>query len=711
MNYKDIVAEVNRVVYYNAQSRWGVLSVVTENPLEGFEDNMISLSGNFDGVYDGCRVEFSGNLVVHPKYGKQIQVTVLRVVQDTNSKESIINFLSKSAIKGIQIQNAKKIYEKFGEDSINVVLNETWKIKQITGIGEKTYKKVVESVQNYRRMQDLLEYGTSLGISYRVLYHLDKELGDKALQVLQTDIYSIVDKVDSISFKQVDEIAIKSGYAPDNLDRLLAGFKYYLRNTLSLEGSTGTSAPTFIKIFLKELGLLDNSLFYIAMNNLEQNGDIIVKNNTIYSKYYYDAELFIATIINNMMNSDTGEFDLDKFTINDAMSSFPFRLNKQQVKAIEACCNSRFNIITGPPGCGKSSITKAIVDIYERCGYNVVLLSPTGKATRRLSECTNHEAQTIHKFLQVKNSIEDAQVINLPDNSLIIVDESSMMDVVLFSKLMACVKSNTRMIIVGDNDQLPSVQAGNVLGDLIEALPQCTNLLTDIMRQAENSNIIRVCSLVNNGKNFDECSYTDFLYSQYEKDEDILRDLVPVYEEEVKKNGLANVQVLTAYKRGVLGSINLNKVLNNHINKNLPNEDFGYRLDDKVIQLVNNYDYDVFNGETGIVTEFTDDNEMVVQYDSKRVTYDIEDVDQIALANVITVHKSQGSEYPVIFMVLDDSSNFLLIRKILYTGISRGKSKVYIYSKLGLVNKCVQNNYYKQRITNLRNFIGSPIAV
>ena len=711
MNYKDVVAEVNKVVYYNAQSRWGVLSVVTEKNLDGFETNLITLSGNFDGIYEGCKVEFSGNLTVHAKYGRQIQITVIRVLQDTNSKESIINFLSKSAIKGIQIQNAKKIYDKFKEDSINVVLNETWKIKQITGIGEKTYKKVLESVQNYRRMQELLEYGTHLGIPYKVLYHLDKELGDKALQVLQTDIYSIVDKVDSVSFKQVDDIALKSGYKPDNLDRLLAGFKYYLRNTLSLEGSTGTSSPSFLKVFLKELGLLDNSLFYIAMNNLEQSGDIIVKSNIIYSKYYYDAELFVATIINNMMVSDTSSFELYDDVKDTVINSFPFKLNKQQIKAIEACCNNRFNIITGPPGCGKSSITKAIVDIYENCGYDVILLSPTGKATRRLSECAKHEAQTIHKFLKVKNSIEDAQVITLPDNCLVIVDESSMMDIVLFSKLMACIKSSTRLIIVGDNDQLPSVQAGNVLGDLIEALPQATNLLTDIMRQAENSNIIRLCSLVNHGKDFEECNFDDFYYTQYDTDEDILKDLVPTYAKEVKEHGLSDVQVLTAYKRGTLGSMNLNKVLSGFINKNIPNEDFGYRLSDKVIQLVNNYDFDIFNGETGIVDSFTDDNEMIVQYDSKKVLYNVEDSDQIALANVITVHKSQGSEYPVIFIVLDDSSNFLLIRKILYTGISRGKSKVYIYSKLGLVRKCVENNYYKQRITNLKNFIGSPITV
>lgn len=711
MNYKDIVAEVNKVVYYNAQSRWGVLSVNTEKVLDGFETNLITLSGNFEGVYEDCKIEFSGNLSVHPKYGKQIQITVLRVLQNTDSKESIINFLSKSAIKGIQIQNAKKIYDKFKEDSINIVLNETWKIKEITGIGEKTYKKVMDSVQNYRRIQDLLEYGTKLGIPYKVLYHLDKELGDRALSTLQNDIYSIVNKVDSISFKQVDDIALKSGYSPDNLDRLLAGFNYYLKNTLSLEGSTGISAPSFLKVFLKELGLTDNSLFYVAMNNLEQQEAIIVRSNIIYSRYYYDAEMFIATVINNMMSSDTGSFELYDDVKEIAINSFPFKLNKQQIKAIEACCNNRFNIITGPPGCGKSSITKAIVDIYENCGYNVILLSPTGKATRRLSECTGHDAQTIHKFLKVKSSIEDAQVIDLPENCLLIVDESSMMDVVLFSKLIACVKSSTRLIIVGDNDQLPSVQAGNVLGDLIEALPQATSLLTDIMRQAENSNIIRLCSYVNQGKNFDECEYPDFVFNQYDDEDKLMKDLVITYGNEVKNYGLSNVQVLTAYKRGKIGSINLNKVLSNYINKNIPNEDFGYKLEDKVIQLVNNYDYDIFNGETGIVTEFTDDNEMIVQYDDKRVIYPIEESDQITLANVITVHKSQGSEYPVIFMVLDDSSNFLLIRKILYTGISRGKQKVYIYSKLGLVSRCIQNNYYKKRITNLKNFIEVPVNV
>jgi len=707
MEYNNIKTKVERIVYYNQQSKWGILSV--NNTLEDksvFKDLFLTLSGNFEGIYTDCEIEYSGDFKSHPKYGNQVELSKIKILADANSKDSIINFLSRSTIKGIHVQNALKIYNKYKEKSVDVVLNTPEVLLEINGIGSKTVEKVKKSIENYKKMEELINYCTNLGIPYSVIYKLDKELGQDALKILKRNVYSALDHTDNMTFRQIDDIALKSGVALDNKDRAQACLMYVLKSKVALESSTGYTSPELREAFLKEMGINTSIVYTATLNVLIEREKVILESNRVYLKEYYDTEYFIAELILQMTSREKVKGLIKREVLEQEMADFPFDLNDGQKLAIKKCLLNDVSVLTGAPGSGKSTITKALVNIYHRCGFNVVLLSPTGKATRRMEECVpGFKASTIHKFLKVKRSLKDAEPPVLPPKTVIFIDESSMLDIMLFAKLLGCVEHDTKIILIGDIHQLPSVQAGNILQDLIKSGKVNVCTLIDITRQSQDSNIIKYCSEINHGNYIDECNTHDFIYEELATDEDVMNKFVPNYIEETKLHGFNNVQVIVPYKKGELGTHKLNEYISDIYNSNEKDETFGYKLGDKVMQLVNNYDKDIFNGETGVVSNIDEDYLYVDFGKEDEIQYPTEEMDNLTLAYVSTTHKCQGSEYPIVFVILDDMSNFLLIRKILYTAISRGKKKVYLYSKPFCVDRCINNDYYKDRITKLKQFL------
>lgn len=449
----------------------------------------------------------------------------------------------------------------------------------------------------------------------------------------------------------------------------------------------------------------DGVLYNSTLRKLIKNEKVILENNKVYYKSFYDLEKFIAEVVVSIGSKTVSKGKIKRSVLEEELNNFPFELNEQQINAVKRCLVNNLSVLTGPPGCGKSTIIKALTNIYQRSSFKVVLLSPTGKATRRIEECTGREAFTIHRFLGIKRDSEEFEPKPLKPDTVIIIDESSMLDISIFYKLLLSVNSTTRIILVGDVDQLPSVQAGNILGDLVKSKFINVCRLTDIMRQQKDSHIIKYCSLINKGLILDTCNHSDFHYEEFGRNEELKATLVNTYLKEVNEHGLLNVQVITPYKGGELGSNNLNKLLSERYNFNEVNEEFGYKLEDKIMHLVNDYDKEIFNGEVGTITDITEDN-LVVNYPNKVIRYEKEDLDDITLAHAITTHKSQGAEFPVVIVVLEESNNnFLLIRKILYTATSRGKKKVYIFSKPYCVDRCIENNSFKQRLTKLKDFI------
>ena len=715
--------KVERIVYYDKKTNWGVLAT---SPLFTLPDkyvsllnsyNNISITGNFEGIYVDAELEVSGD-ITNGKYGKAIQLRTYQIVHDRTTREGIVNFLARSLIKGISVQNANKIYDEYGSNSINVVLYSPSKLIEVKGIGEKTIEKVEESVDQYKRMKPLIDFCSNLGLPYSTIRKLDEELGEKALGMVKTDPFSVLDKTTNLSFKQMDEIYLKSGGDPRARVRLEACFLYALKNLSTLEGSTGCKSSQLKNKFYAALELPSEEGEYesvahnLALKDKIELGEGAItgyQTGYVYYKPYVDVERSISEKIKVLNKFGMLGDKIQERVVDEEIHSFPFELNEQQKKAVRECLEHNISVLTGPAGSGKSSITKALSFIYRRCGFDVKHLSPTAKACRRLEECIGtDDAQTIHKFLGIKKDGEYEGKAKYDQDTVLIVDEASMLDILLFNALLAGSNLTSRVLLIGDNNQLPSVQAGNVLGDLIDSGKVHVSALTDVMRQKENSNIIKYCTDINEGIIFDPVETYDFHYEEFETGEELKEFFFEKYKEEVEKYSLNEVQVITPYKRGELGMDNLNKFIQTKYNIDGKMAVDPFLMGDKVRHTQNNYKKEVFNGETGTIIKYDEEEEiMTVDFGNKFVSYDKQDVVELTLSYVSTVHASQGSEYKSVFVILDDTAvnDFLLIRRLLYTAVSRGKSKVWILSKPYLVDRCISNDSYRPRITKLKEFL------
>ena len=864
--------KVDKIVYYDKESKWGVLATQALYPLPDEEIelvnayNNISITGNFDGVFEGAEIEVSGN-IVDGRYGKTIQIRSYQIIHDSKTKEGVVNFLAHSLIKGISVQNAKKIYEAYKEKSIDVVLEHPEWLNDIKGIAKKTVKKVTESVSTYKRIRPLIDFCSKLGLSHNLIMKLDEELGDKALGTIQEDPYHVLELTNNITFKQMDEIFLKSGGSRTAKVRLETGLLYILKNLAVLEGSTGCKSSVLKNRFYSVLEISgENNEYESTAHNLSVEGKLELgegaltgyQTGYVYYKPYLVIEKNIAEKIQVLNKYGLLGDKIDEKVVEEEIHDFPFKLNDKQVEAVHECLKHNVSVLTGAAGCltgdtrvnirigkqrydrkhsmkrlyelylecsdmkyytrsfnfrtkkielneiekvvysgrkvvyellvetgktlkatadheiltsngfkqlkdldkgdlvavryndsqriiwevflcykeckeedtydiccyenhnfvangivvhnsGKSSITKALSHIYRRCGFAVYHLSPTAKAARRLEECIGtNDAQTIHKFLGLKKDDDYKGNKEYSQDTVLIVDEASMIDIILFNYLLLGTTLTSRVLLIGDNHQLPSVQAGNVLGDLIASKKVHVSELTDVMRQKENSSIIKYCSMINEGEVFDPVETSDFHYEEFGEGSELKEFFIKKYLKEVEENGLNEVQVITPYKKGELGMDNLNTFIQEKYNKDGELLIEPYRMGDRVRHTVNNYKKDVYNGETGTIIKYdSDGEELLVDYGNKMIWYDKSDVQETTLSYASTVHASQGSEYKIVFVILDDTSvnDFLLIRRLLYTAVSRGKKKVYILTKPYLVDKCIGNDSYKPRVTKLKEYL------
>ena len=713
---KEKKFKVEKVVYYNSQKLWGVLGLTPIDDLGELKAELlnvygsISACGSFPKPYEDAEVIISGDVIVNPQYGKQISVKDLKIKADTSSKEGVINYLAKGEIEGIGVQLAEKIYETFGDDTIDIVMNETDRLLEVYGIGKKTVQKVKDSLTFLKTHEPTIKYLTKIGVSYRTIMQLIGEFGDDTVAIVQANPYEILDVSKELTFKQVDEIYLKAGGNPTSSLRLKTGFLYLLKQQAMMEGSTGCVRSSLSKKFYSLMDIAGSEDYFgVTMEELEKEKKVVLGSGLyVYYKEYLDIERAIAEKVKSLKKCYMPSKKIRDDVVEEEIGNFPFELNKEQVKAVHDCLDTNVAVLTGAGGTGKSSITKALYRIYLRCGFNVVLLSPTAKACRRLEECTGGTAQTIHKFLKMTKDGDSHLYEDYIKDTVLIIDEASMMDIILFNNLLKGATMSTRILLVGDNNQLPSVQAGNVLGDTIDSENVHISLLTDIMRQQENSSIIKYCSMINNGEVFEPCENPDFLYEEFGTADELKEKFLPLYKEEVKAVGLNEVQVIAPYKKGELGMNNLNAILQQEMNAKGREALEGFKVGDKVRHTQNNYKKEVFNGETGVILNYdSGEDEMIVDYGDRIVPYNRLDVAELTLSYCSTVHASQGSEYKVVFVILDDTSvnSFLHIRRLLYTAVSRGKQKVYILTKPYLVDKCIENNSYRPRITKLKDFL------
>lgn len=731
----ELSGQLTEIIYQNEVNSY--LIGILEN-----EEDTITIVGYMPFLVEGDYIKVIGNFVTHKEYGKQFKVETFEKVMP-KTLDSLEKYLSNGTIKGIGPATAKKIVATFGEDTINVFKFEPEKLTQIKGI---TKEKAIEMAQCFVENWELWQivgFLDNFGISAANAKTIYKKLGPQTIDEIESNPYILIDLVKGVDFAKLDKYALENGFEINNYKRIKCGIKYSLVK-ITYNGHCCTLESNLIK-YVKELLKVEDDDIEHCLIDLNVKEEIVIEKredeNWVYSKEIYDAEANIASkliLLDSAQNiKRIAGFDSELEKIEKAGN---INLSAKQKEAIQAINSNNVVIITGGPGTGKTTIIKNVIDIYKSHGKKVVLCAPTGRAAKRMTEMTGEEAKTLHRLLEIGKIEKDNEftIMNYEvapiDADVIIVDEASMVDIYLMNYLLNGIYQGTKLILVGDTDQLPSVGPGSVLKDIINSERIKTIFLDEIFRQAAQSKIIVNSHRVNDGEYFldkeeQEGLKDDFFYIK-EKSQDIMLDqIISLCKGRLKNFGdydfFENIQILSPTKKGLLGTKELNKRLQEELNPSSDEKkekkvgEVIFREGDRVMQVKNNYDiywekgstlsltYEngtgIFNGELGKIVkiDFLNKQIKILFDDEKEAWYAFSDMDQIEHAYAITVHKAQGSEFDVVIMVVTQSSAMLLTRNLLYTGLTRAKKLLILIGNDNVVKFMIQNADTKIRNTGL----------
>ena len=656
-----------------------------------------------------------------------------------SSVVEIERYLSSGIIATIGPKNAGYIVEKFGKKSLDIVFDETDRLVEVRGIGKKSIEKIKKSVEELRFSKNILFHLSGLGISLSLSKKIYSIFREDTLEIINENPYKLIKNVKGIGFLKADEIALKNNLDKTSPYRIESAIIYILTQKAINFGHVYYPKDKLTEEVSSLIGIEKDLIEPIYMNLL-LSSDIVVDDSfdepNIYLDYLYISESYIASKLAKMaLNEDFKIlFNIEK-EVKKSIESQLIRLSEIQIDAIKSCFEENISIITGGPGTGKTTIINTISKIFLENGYNISLCAPTGRAAKRIEETTGIEAKTIHRMLgYIPSSYDDIGHFeynedNPLDTDLIIIDEMSMVDVVLFEKLLRGIKDNTKLIIVGDVDQLPSVGAGNVLKDLINSNKIKYTKLIDIFRQSENSNIIVNAHKINNGQEplLNEKN-SDFFFLNTDAPSITRNIVVDLISRRLPKaygyDYSKDIQILTQSRKGICGVFELNKLLQDILNPKTEASDeilVGnklFRVNDKVMQTKNNYNlsfiddegeenFGVYNGDMGhIIFIDKSSNKLTVEMDDKRlIEYSLEDLDNLELAYAITIHKSQGSEFKSVIIPMFDGYKLLQTRNLLYTAITRAKENIVLVGDKNVMNNMIRNNTINSRYSNLEKRI------
>lgn len=726
-----LTGEIIKVRYINEDNGYSVFDLNTS-------DGEIKIVGIFDSVNIGESLEVEGEFTYDNKYGEQLNVTSYKKMLPSSIVE-IERYLSSGIIATIGPKNAGYIVEKFGKKSLDIVFDETDRLVEVRGIGKKSIEKIKKSVEELRFSKNILFYLSGLGISLSLSKKIYSIFREDTLEIINENPYKLIKNVKGIGFLKADEIALKNNLDKTSPYRIESAIIYILTQKAINFGHVYYPKEKLTEEVSSLIGIEKDLIEPIYMNLL-LSSDIVVDNSfgepNIYLDYLYISESYIASKLAKMaLNEDFKIlFNIDK-EVKKSIESQSNKLSEIQIDAIKSCFEENISIITGGPGTGKTTIINTISKIFIENGYNISLCAPTGRAAKRIEETTGIEAKTIHRMLgYIPSSYDDIGHFeynedNPLDTDLIIIDEMSMVDVVLFEKLLRGIKDNTKLIIVGDVDQLPSVGAGNVLKDLINSNKIKYTKLIDIFRQSENSNIIVNAHKINNGQEpiLNEKN-SDFFFLNTDAPSITRNIVVDLISRRLPKaygyDYSKDIQILTQSRKGICGVFELNKLLQDILNPKTEASDeilVGnklFRVNDKVMQTKNNYNlsfiddegeenFGVYNGDMGhIVFIDKSSNKLTVEMDDKRlIDYSLEDLDNLELAYAITIHKSQGSEFKSVIIPMFDGYKLLQTRNLLYTAITRAKENIVLVGDKNVMNNMIRNNTINSRYSNLEKRI------
>lgn len=700
-----LVSTINFVQYHNPENGFSILKVLPEGSMmtETMQIKMLEPT-------PGMTIKAEGEWV-KTKFGVQFVASEWEEQMPT-SLAGIEGYLASGLIKGIGPIYAKKIVQTFGTESFNILDKEPERLKEVPGIGEKRYLEIKESWTKQQSVRQLMIFLKKYGLSTRLIIKIHTLFGDESIPVIKDNPYRLAENIEGISFKVADAIGINIGFEMDDPRRVQAGIKYKMKE-MSEDGDTYSIMRDII-YEVEDLLEVDSEIIEDNVHELVNKGFIVDCEGRYYLNYLYEAEVYVARRFKELANYN-GVTALSKISMEDVYERTGYHYEGNQVTAIETALNKNLMILTGGPGTGKTTVIKGIIELLSSMGMVIACAAPTGKAAKRMSELTGRQASTIHRLLAFNPALGYCHnQLNPFTEDVLIVDETSMVNITLMEALMRAVPDNMKVIFVGDIDQLPCIGPGNILRDCIDSgkIPVVT--LDKIFRQAEGSYIIKNAHSVKNGDAISVANKpeSDFFFLKRDDEETMMKEIVDLVSKRLpQKYGCkpTDVQVITPMKKCAIGVDKLNEELQKAINPEGLEVKYGkniFRIGDKVIQTVNNYDKDVFNGDSGFIDSiYLEQKTVFVRFDERIVAYSYADLEELQLAYALTIHKSQGSEYPIVVIPITYANKVMMQRNLIYTAITRAKNVCVMIGSRRMVDIGIGNAVSYKRKTMLKERI------
>ena len=696
---------VERITYQNAENGYSVMKV----KVKGYDD-LVTLVGNLLEVPAGSVLLCEGEWRVDKRYGQQFQCETWEEVMPATAY-GIEKYLGSGLVKGIGPKFAKLIVGHFGTDTIEVIETDIERLYEVPGIGKKRVEKIRESWEKQKDIKNVMLFLQGFGVSTAYAAKIYRQYGKESIDKVKENPYRLADDIWGIGFKTADGIARKMGYEMNDERRLRSGLIYTL-NQLADEGHCYAEEEQLIAT-ARQLLEADEECIHTAMTHAIETEDLMLDGTGIYLPPFYYAECGTANRLSTLVHTkEVGSIFTVRFDLAKLQRETGIEYDEVQVEAIRQAIASKVMVLTGGPGTGKTTTTKAIIAALQSAGMRILLAAPTGRAAKRMSEATGMEAKTIHRLLEYNPQDGYKRNDENPlEGDALIVDECSMIDIILMNNLTKALPTTMRLVLVGDIDQLPSVGAGNVLRDIIDSGVIPVVRLTRIFRQAQSSRIVMSAHAINRGcfPDISNGQHTDFFFMKQEEPEKVAETIVSLVRDRLPKayrQPTANIQVLTPMQRGVVGAANLNMALQQALNYNtaaLVRGGYTYKEGDRVMQLRNNYDKDVYNGDLGYVRSVDmEERTLTVDFDGQLVEYEVSELDELTLAYATTIHKSQGSEYPIVVMPVLMTHYVMLQRNLIYTGITRAKKICVLVGQTKALAYAIHNMKVLKRNTRLK---------
>ena len=732
---ETIKGYVDHIIYQNKDNGYAVLSM-------NVDDEEEICVGIFRGVDNGENLEITGEYVEHPSYGFQFKANSFKVVEPDDLL-SMERYLGSGAIKGVGEALAKRIVKRFGKDTFRVIEEEPERLVEVKGISERIAQQITDQMIEKREIREAFLFLQKYGITNTLAVKIYEKYGMGMYGILKENPYRLAEDIQGVGFRLADEIAEKIGIHTDSDYRIRSGILYTLLQA-SLEGHMFLPMRVLVRRSADLLQVPEEAI-RAQIQNLHMDHKVVVKKTTdepeVYAFSYYYAELNCARMLrelNVLMESELLDSEEKRIEtiLQRILKEQGLELDELQKNAVLECVKHGIMILSGGPGTGKTTTINTIIRYFDEEGMDILLAAPTGRAAKRMTEATGYEARTIHRMLEINGGMEDGSRARFERNGenpleadVVIIDEMSMVDIYLFQSLLEAVSVGTRLILVGDVDQLPSVGPGQVLQDLIESKSFPTVMLKKIYRQAGESDIVMNAHRINMGQKIALNNKSkDFFFLPRNDVQVIYKHMIQLITEKLPRYVEAqpyDIQVLTPMRKGSLGVETLNEILQRYLNPADPSRkehaagDRIFREGDKVMQIKNNYQLEweivsqygiridsgsgVFNGDIGTIRRIREESSTVqVEYDEHRlVEYTFSQLDEIELAYAITIHKSQGSEYPAVLLTLLSGPKMLMNRNLLYTAVTRARKCVTILGSQEVVDGMIENENQYHRYTGL----------